>query len=323
MSTAKRQRNGATFLGCDVGGTRIKLGLVRSGRLLARAEIDARPEQGLGAALSRIAGKTRALCREAGLKPWELGGFGLAFPGIIEPGTGRILSTPAGKFDDSKHVNVPERVGELLGLRVHVCNDANAALAGEWHYGAARGSRSAVMMTLGTGIGSSAIIDGVPLRGQHGQAGCLGGHLLANVNGRRCLCGNLGCAESEASTWALPDQVRGHADFKRSRLASAAKLDYAELFAAAGKRDTLAVEVRDRAIRVWAAALVTLIHAYDPERAIIGGGILKSGDIILKRLRQYVRAHAWTPWGQVKIVPARLGNDAGMIGVATLGEAEL
>lgn len=315
---SKSRRLPATVLACDVGGTRIKLGLVRGARLLVRAEIAANPGDGLAPALDRIARIARSLCRRTGVALPDLSGVGLAFPGIIEPGTERILSTPAGKFDDAKDLDVPARIARLLGLRTLVCNDANAALAGEWGFGAARGCRSAVMMTLGTGIGTSAIIDGVPLRGQHGQAGCLGGHLQLNLDGRVCLCGNLGCAESEASSWALPAQARAHPAFRASRLARAKPLDYATVFQAAAAGDALAVELRDRAIRVWSGALVSLIHAYDPECAVIGGGIMRSGSIILPRLRRHVARHAWTPWGKPKIAAAALGNDAGMLGVAWL-----
>ncbi len=315
---SKPMQSAATILACDIGGTRIKLGLVRGGRVRARDEIAAEAADGLAAALDRIAQRLRSLCRPAGVALRDLGGVGLAFPGIVEPSTERILSTPAGKFDDAQTLDVPQRIERLLGLRTLVCNDANAALAGEWRYGAARGCRSAVMMTLGTGIGTSAIIDGVPLRGQHGQAGCLGGHLQVNLDGRVCPCGNLGCAETEASTWVLPAQARAHPSFCSSELARAKTLDYATVFQAAAEGDALAVVLRDRAIRVWSGALVSLIHAYDPERVVIGGGIMRSGAIILPQLRRYVARHAWTPWGKPKIAAAALGNEAGMLGVAWL-----
>ena len=310
------------ILACDVGGTRIKLGLVRSARLLAQEEINAEPKNGLAPALKRIAKAVPLLCRKAGVDQQTLGGFGLSFPGIIEPRSECILSTPAGKFDDAKNLDVPKLVEKLLDLPTRICNDANAALAGEWHFGAARGSRSVVMMTLGTGIGASAIIDGVPLRGQHGQAGCLGGHLTANLNGHVCLCGNVGCAESEASTWALPIQAHAHPNFAASLLEREKILDYAAIFRTAACGDKVAIELRDRSLRVWSVALVNLIHAYDPEVAVIGGGIMRSDEIILLAMRRYVSKHAWIAWGKVKIKPAALGNDAGMVGVASLFQEE-
>jgi glucokinase len=306
------------ILACDVGGTRIKLGVARGARLLARMQLDARPENGLAAALKRIARETPALCRQAGVRQKSLAGFGLAFPGVIAPRREKILSAPAGKFDDAKNLDVAALTAKILGLPARLCNDANAALAAEQHFGAARGFRSVVMMTLGTGIGASAIIDGVPLRGQHGQAGCLGGHLTANLDGTICRCGNIGCAETEASTWALPPQARAHPKFSGSSLSREQNLDYAAVFRAAAQGDPPAVALRDRALRVWSVALVNLIHAYDPEIAVIGGGIMRSGKIILPALRRHAARHAWTPWGRVKIKAAALGNDAGMLGAASL-----
>ncbi len=306
------------ILACDAGGTHIKLGLVQGSRLLARTEIPAHADRGLAAALARVARATRPLLRSLGISPRDLAGFGLSFPGIIEPGSERILSTPAGKFDDARTLEVPRLVHDRLRLPTRIVNDANAALLGEWRQGAARGCRSAVMMTLGTGIGTAAIIDGIPLRGAHGQAGCLGGHWTTHLDGRTCLCGNHGCAESEASTWALPAQARAHPDFARSALARAHTLDYAAVFHAAAQQDPLARHLRNRALRVWACTLVSLIHAYDPERAVLGGGIMRSGSVILPALRRHVTRHAWTPWGRVTLHRATLGNDASLLGVASL-----
>ncbi|MCC6231029.1 MAG: ROK family protein [Verrucomicrobiales bacterium] len=306
------------FLSCDAGGTRIKLGVVRSGRLLARAEIPAQAGDGLGPALDRLIRAARRCCREAGIDLREVQGFGLAFPGIIEPGTERILSTPAGKFDDAPRLGLPGSLADRLSLPVRLCNDANAALAGEWAFGAARGTRSAVMMTLGTGIGTSAIIDGVPLRGQHGQAGCLGGHWTAQVGGATCPCGNVGCAETLASTWALPRHARAAEGFNTSALAHTRVLDYAAVFHAASQGDRLARQLRDHAVAVWASTLVSLIHAYDPECVVLGGGIMRSRAFVLPRIRRHVAQHAWTPWGRPKVRAARLGDDAALLGMASL-----
>lgn len=317
MRSASSNRN-PLVLACDVGGTRLKLGLVRGATVLARSELPAEARAGLAAAFPRIARSARTLCRQAGISREDLAGFGLSFPGLIEPASERILSTPAGKFDDSKDLDVHAEIERALGIPTLVCNDANAALAGEWSLGAARGCRSVVMMTLGTGIGTSAIIDGVPLRGQHGQAGCLGGHWTANLGGRVCPCGNLGCSESEASSWILPVQARAHPDFASSALSQEDTIDFATVFRLASQKDTVSRQLRDRSLHVWASALVSLIHAYDPECAIIGGGVMRSARSILPALRRHVARHAWTPWGQVTIRPAALGNDAGMLGVAWL-----
>lgn len=309
-------------LAWDVGGTRIKLGLVRGAKLLARAEVAALPERGLASALRRIARALPALCRRARVAPTALDGVGLAFPGIIEPKTECILSTPQGKFDDARNLDVAGWVRRELGLPARICNDANAALAGEWRYGAARGCQNAVIMTLGTGIGTSAIVEGRPLRGPHGQAGCLGGHWTTNLHGRICPCGNIGCAESEASTWALPILARAGPGIGAGNPAGKGPLDFASVFRAADRGDDGARELRDHCLRVWGMTLVSLIHAYDPECAIVGGGVMQSGASILPALRRHVRRHAWTPWGQVTVKAAALGNDAGLLGSAWLFESQ-
>lgn len=309
-------------LAWDVGGTRIKLGLVRGATLLARAEVEALPERGLASALRRIARALPAFCRRARVAPTALDGVSLAFPGIIEPKTECILSTPQGKFDDARNLDVAGWVRRELGLPARICNDANAALAGEWRFGAARSCQSVVMMTLGTGIGTAAIVEGRPLRGPHGQAGCLGGHWTTNLHGRVCRCGNIGCAESEASTWALPILARAGPGFRARSPAAMEPLDFATVFRAADRGDAGACKLRDHCLRIWGMTLVSLIHAYDPECAIVGGGVMQSAASILPVLRRHVRRHAWTPWGQVAVKPAALGNDAGLLGSAWLFESQ-
>ena len=306
---------------CDLGGTRIKLGLVRARKLLAQREIDAHPALGLGGALARLAPELDSMLGEIGSTRKAVAGLALTFPGIIEPGTLRILSTPAGKFDDAPALDLSGEVARVIGLPVFVCNDANAALAGEWRFGAARGVRSAVMITLGTGIGSSVIIEGVPLRGAHGQAGCLGGHILANIHGKRCICGAIGCAETEASTWMLPELARVCPGFSQSTLSAEGTLDFAAVFRCAAAGDPVAEKVRDHCLRIWGGSIVSLIHAYDPQRVVLGGGVMRSKDTILTSIRAYVDRHAWTPWGRVEIMPALLGNRAGLFGIAALAAA--
>lgn len=309
----------AIVIACDVGGTRIKLGLVQSGRLLARNEIDSAPREGMRRVLRDLEIEIKRLCRKAALPGNSLAGMGMAFPGIVDPETGRILSTPAGKFDDARQMDIAREIRRRIGIPVLVSNDANAALMGEWKLGAVRGYHSAVMLTLGTGIGTSAIIEGKPLRGRHGQAGCLGGHITVNLEGENCPCGNIGCAETEASTWVLSHRAARHPLYASSRLARIGKkLDYAAIFKWADAGDSVAVSLRNEAIDAWSTVLVTLIHAYDPECAVIGGGIMASGPFILKRMRRYAARHAWTPWGRVRIKAAALGNDAGMLGAAAL-----
>jgi len=142
------------------------------------------------------------------------------------------------------------------------------------------------MITLGTGIGGAAMMLGKLVRGAHGQAGCLGGHLPVNFLGHKCACGNIGCAEADAAGWSLPRIVRETPGFDRSSLASVAQLNFQVLFAAAANEDAVASAVRQHRFNIWAANAVAVIHAYDPEVVVFGGGVMQSADADLPRSSQ-------------------------------------
>jgi glucokinase len=185
------------------------------------------------------------------------------------------------------------------------------ALVGEWKHGAGRGSDNVVMLTLGTGLGTSAVIEGQLLRGKHGQAGVLGGHTTVRYGGRECSCGNIGCAEAEASTAFLAQVAVTLPGWESSSLRKLATLDYAAVFEHAG--DACARKLRDHSVQVWATLAVNLIHAYDPEVVIVGGGIMASADVVLPAVSDYVRRHAHTPWGKVRVVASELGDTAALV----------
>ena len=184
--------------------------------------------------------------------------------------------------------------------------------------GAARGFTDVVMMTLGTGIGGVAMIEGKLLRGKHAQAGCLGGHIPAVFNGRPCACGAIGCAEAEASGWSLTLIVKDWPRAAESTLSRYSNIGFKELFEEAARGDTVALAIRDRCLNVWAATAVGLVHAYDPELILIGGGVMKSAGVIIPYIESYVHKYAWTPWGKVQIRAAELGNNAALMGAVPL-----
>ncbi|MGV3614179.1 MAG: ROK family protein [Fimbriimonas sp.] len=287
----------------DAGGTRIKLGLVEDGRVLARAVLDARSHEGLAPQLPRIAAALRALSEA----PVE--GIGLAFPSLVDAATGRVTSDP-GKYRDAMHLDLNAWAHDEFGLPLAVENDARMAAIGEWRYGAGRGFDDMVMVTLGTGIGTGVIQEGRVLRGKHGQSGCLGGHTIVQVDGRRCPCGAIGCAEAEASTAALPAIAAEDPEFSASPLSRAFPLDYAAVFRAADAGDPCALRLRTRSLDVWGALAVSLIHAFDPEILVFGGGILASGEAVLGPIRARVQRDAWMPLGEVRVVASERGDDA-------------
>ena len=299
------------FAGIDLGGTRVKIGLVSEGRLVAKKIIPARPSGGLAAGLRAVKEEVDLLLKA---QHGSLAGIGLAFPGLIDPVGNKILSTNKA-YEDAREFDLGSWVKEGWDVPFFIDNDARMATVGEWKYGAGRDTDDLVVMTIGTGIGTSAIVEGRLLRGRHFQAGILGGHFSIQYDGRPCNCGNTGCVEAYGSTWSLDATVRESAGFPGSVLASAAMIDLAVVFDAAGKGDELAISVRRQCLDSWSAGVVNLIHAYDPEVVVLGGGALNRADEILPYIREKVAKHAWCPWGQVQIRATQLLSDAGILGV--------
>ena len=137
-------------------------------------------------------------------------------------------------------------------------------------------------------------------------------------NGRTCTCGNIGCPEAEAAGWSLPLVAGDWPGYADSALGRDEPVNFEKLFRYAEQGDGVATALRDRCLRIWAASATGLIHAYDPEIVVYGGGVMKSADIIIPFVQAYVEKHAWTPWGKVKVRAAELGNNAGLLGAIPL-----
>jgi glucokinase len=304
----------STYIGIDLGGTRVKIGLVRAGAVVARKIIPANSAGGLEASFPAIQKEIDDLLQAYHLTRGTLGGIGLAFPGLVDPSSQRILSTNK-KYDDALVVDVPGWVRQHWDVPFFIDNDARMAAVGEWKYGAGRDTNDLVVMTIGTGIGTAAIIEGKLLRGRHFQAGCLGGHISVQYEGRECTCGNAGCLEAYGSTWSLTGRVKEAEGFDKSRLSEVKIIDFETLFTTADEGDELALRVRQDCFDVWSAGIVNLIHAYDPEVVVLGGGVMGHADMILPYLTEKVHRHAWTPWGKVQLRATQLHSDAGIAGV--------
>lgn len=307
----------------DFGGTIIKLGLVRDGRVIASSSMPAHAEQGLAPQLPRVVVGLKQLLADEKLSLEDCAGVGVSFPGLIDPQDVRITSTPAKKYDDAMSIDLVAWARDELGRLLRLENDAHAALLGEWKFGAGRGCHDLVVVTLGTGIGTSVLIRGQLLRGRHHQAGVLGGHFIVTPNGRACGCGARGCVETESSSRHLPEIAREDPGFASSALSKESTIDFAALFRLAETGDELAIRLRTRSMAYWGATLVNLIHAFDPERIVVGGGIIRSADEIIPFLQDFVNKNAWTPWGKVRVVPAELGDAAGLVGLSALFDGEL
>jgi glucokinase len=301
----------------DLGGTHATIGIIEDRTILASREISLDSLQGLAPALSLFTKAALELLASLAVERSAISGVALSFCGLADSRTGRVVSTNQ-KYDDATSIDLPKWSHDDLGLPFAIENDARMALLGEWYAGSARGTDDAVMITLGTGIGGAAMMNGKLVRGKHVQGGCLGGHLPVLFTGRKCTCGAIGCTEAEASGWALPLIAREWPGFEDSRLAKEPSVNFRAVFELALQGDEVALGIRDRCLRVWATGAVGLIHAYDPEMIIIGGGVMRSADVIIPFVQEHVKNHSWTPWGTVKVVAAELGNHAGLLGAVPL-----
>jgi glucokinase len=287
--------------------------LVEDDRILASETLDV---ENAGSLANLLPGLAESLKRLGGGKlprVGEVSGVAIGLPVIVDFYRGKALGSN-GKYVDADKVDLQSWGRESLRLPLFVENDARMALLGEAYAGAARGFENIVMITLGTGIGGVAMIEGKLLRGKHAQAGCIGGHLPVTLDGRKCTCGAVGCAEAEASGWALPLLAKEWAGIVDSTLCQYEEIGFRELFSEAARGDRIACEIRNHCLRVWATVTVGLVHAYDPEIVILGGGVMKSADTILPYIRSHVHKHAWTPWGKVEVCAAELGSNAALLG---------
>jgi len=302
-------------LSIDLGGSHAAVAVVEEKRILRSREIPADSAAGLAPLLPALKTIVGELLSEEGMRPADCGGLAMCIAAMTKGQ--RVVSTNK-KFEDAPAIDLAGWCSTEFGIPFVLENDARTALVGEWYAGAAQGINDVVMITLGTGVGGAAMAGGKVFRTSQVQGGCLGGHIPVLFTGRKCTCGGFGCMEAEASGWALPLIAKDWPGFAGSRLAKAEKIDFRALFDLAEEGDEVAIGIRDRCLHVWASGIVGLIHAYGPERVVIGGGVMRRGHIIIPYIQDYVKNYSWTPSGTVEVVPAALGNDAALLGAVPL-----
>ena len=300
----------------DLGGTKIKMAIVLDGTIVSSSSIDSFNKNGLRERLPVVKNEIETLLAQQNINAQNIAGIGISVPGIVDSTHKKVLSIDK-KFGDAPEINFEEWAKENFACRLEMDNDARCAMLGEWQYGSAKGYDDAVIMTLGTGIGSSAVMNGKLIRGKHFMAGILGGHSTINLHGPVCNCGNIGCGETEIATWNMEEKIKADDMYKTSSLKQESKLDFETIFRLA-VTDSLARKIRDKAMDVWSVCAINLIHAYDPEILVVSGGIMQSGEIIIPYMQQKINQYAWTPWGKVKVVKAVNSNTASLLGASYL-----
>ncbi len=308
-------------LGIDLGGTNIKAGLVAAnGTVLAQAETPTLAHEGPDAIVGRMAQLGRQLLAGA---PGPVLGAGVGSPGPLDPSTGTLYFTP--NMPGWNDYPLGTRLAERLGMKVVVENDANCAALAEYWLGAGRGTRTMILLTLGTGIGGGIILDGKLVNGARVTAGEVG-HIAISWDGPKCGCGSRGCLEAYCGTAGILARARELLDKPGtvSLLRDLAgpdleKLTPALIGSAARKGDGPALSIFKETGRLLGVGIASLVNLFAPEVVIIGGGIAANADWLFPAVREEIRRRAMRPGSeQVRLVAAELGNHAGIVGAARL-----
>ena len=318
------------YVGIDVGGTSIKIGIVDdSGQTLAYGAVPTLSERGPDDAVQRMAQEVDRLLADAGAEKENAARIGLATPGPLELKEG-ILLTP-GNLPEWWNYPLRARVSAACGLPVRYANDANAAAYGEFWCGAGADYHSMILLTLGTGIGGGIIIGDLLLEGAYGCGGeC--GHIIIDpsLDAPADTLGKTGSLESYCGSYAVVGRARQALETNpSSQLASVADLTPLAISKAAETGDELAHTVVMDTARYLAIGIVTLIHTIDPDSVVLGGAMtfggsgLPLGEEFIQKIRDEVRPLLLPSLREtLRIDFAKLGGDAGYIGSAGLARLE-
>jgi len=312
------------FVGIDLGGTKISTALVDvTGRIVSQDYRETRAAEGPAAVIERMV--EAAVRVMAGVGSTQVRAVGVGAPGPIDIRTGLVVAPP----NLSGWTNVPlgQQIADALKIATFLENDANAAALGEFRFGAGRGTRHMVYVTVSTGIGGGFILDGKLYSGATGGAAEVG-HMTILPRGPRCGCGRRGCLEALASgtaiaregrelvVWGIPTRIAELAGGDPARVS--AKL----VAQAAAEGDTEAQEIIDEAMMYLGLGMANLVNLLNPEVLVIGGGLTNMGEALFSPVRCIVRQRAFrTAADAVRIVRAELGDDAGVLGAAAVAMA--
>jgi glucokinase len=338
-------------VGVDVGGTQIRAAVLRGATLLSRAELLTGEDPTPDHVIPRICNAIRQVIKEADTSLENILGIGIGIAGELDSRTGVVFSSP--NLSEWNQIPLRQILEQQFNIPIHVENDANAAALAEYKLGAGHGYKNVVYLTISTGIGGAVIIDGKLIEGASGTGGELG-HMTIDWRGDRCNCGNIGCLEYLASgtaiarfakeaissgcgtellTFARILEERNSVESKSLKLpvqstsiredtdglGGSLHIDARIVALAAEAGVPLACSIIARAAEALGVGLVNIIHIFNPERIVLGGGVAQMGSILIDPAKQIVQNRTIKIFRDVvQIVQAQLGRDAGLVGAATL-----
>ena len=306
------------YFGVDIGGTTVKIGLLNEKeKLVDKWEIKTNTENNGASILKDVADSIKGYSEEKKISKEQIKGIGFGVPGPIV-GTYVKKCVNLGwentdvKEEFLKHIDFEPNIVVL--------NDANAAAYGETMKGSTGKHQNAVMLTLGTGVGGSIVVNGFPIIGVNGAAGEFGHARVDNIYNFRCGCGRFGCLETVASATGVVRIFKRLLEDNPSSLTGKQDISCKDVFAAAKANDALALRAVDEVGHYLGLACSYLAATVDPEIFIIGGGVSRAGQILLDAIEENYRKYSIVITRKTNFALASLGNDGGMIGAALLSK---
>jgi glucokinase len=315
-------------VGVDLGGTKILSGVFdHSLECVGTAKLSTKSQRGVDKVVERIARAAQDAVDEADLTMKQIAGVGVGAPGAVDFGSGTVIFAP--NLEGWKEIPLKKELEKVLGVPVFVENDCNISALGVWAVELKSKPRSMVGIFVGTGIGGGLIIDGEPYSGSGHTAGEIG-HMVLEVNGPKCGCGNKGCFEALASRTAIFQQIKaGVKDGQKTLLTEMLGDDLADLRSgdlrkAIRRGDKFVDRIIESAAEYIGIATANLVNVLNPEVVVLGGGVIEAlademMSVIIETTKDYAMPGALKG---VEIIPSKLGDNAGITGAAVLARKE-
>ena len=314
------------YVGIDFGGTGIKVGIIdENGKILIKDSFVTDPQKSGDEIVKHIAECTQKVMDDSKLPQENILGIGIGSPGLLNPETGQLkIVTNIPNLND---IYLTKGISDYLNKPAFLDNDVNTMSLGEFYYGSGKGKKNVIALTVGTGVGGGIILNGELYRGTTFTAGEIG-HMSIARDGKYCSCGNYGCLERYVGKEGIIERFEIYKskgiETSIDKYLEDGKITPKAISMAAKDGDKISIEVLKETGEILGHAIASLVNILNPEMIIIGGGISNAGDLLMEPIRMGMLKHAYTiPASAVEIVRAQLGNDAGLVGSASLAVANL
>lgn len=302
------------YLGVDIGGTAVKIGLVdETGKILSTNQYSVSFDQYHTPILETVLKSTDLFLNSNKISTKDLSGIGISATGQIDTKQG-IVTGSGGNLKNWEGINLKKAFSDQYHIPVTVVNDANCVALGEKWIGSAKDASNAIVLTIGTGLGGGIIINNQILLGQFGYGGEIG-HFSINNQGLPCTCGNAGCFEQYASMTALVKSVTTYYKTKDPNYLAHHLINGKTIFESMANGDSDIIKIVNAWIHDISTGIVSLVHIFNPELVVIGGGVSIQEELFISKLRGEVIQHVMPNFrNSLKLNAACLGNNAGLVG---------